>query len=118
MGAMEADIRVAVVISASWFTCWALYAQAAPHPSGRMSARQAGRCLTERAAQDGGSGWRSLPCNERWGHCYLPNCCLALNNNPYRDAASLMAPEGKSRIDGAHQPLGLVRHGAAVEWGP
>jgi|ERR1700756_5269962 hypothetical protein len=117
MGAMEADIRVAVVISASWFTCWAVSAQAAPQPPG-MSASQAGRCLTQRAAQDGGSGWHSLPCSERWGHCYLANCCPELNNDPYCDAAWLMAPEGQSCIDGGHQPLGLVRHGAAVEWGP
>jgi hypothetical protein len=99
---LEAEIRILAVIGAGSFAFWAFSAQAVPHPLAKLSAGDGEACLMERTGQEDALGWHPVPCNESvGGQCHLAKC--------FRWAVILR---------GGHQPLGLVRHGAAVEWGP
>jgi hypothetical protein len=96
---MEAEIRVLAVICAGSFAFWAYSAQAAPHPP----ASDGGACLMKRTGQEDAVAWHPLPCNESAG-------ANATQPSVFPWAVIIRGD--------AHQPFGLVRHGAAVEWVP
>ena len=82
---MEADIRVIVAAFTSLVALAAVSAQAAPVLPAKRTAGQLGACPSiEKVAQDRGSGWHGVPCDERWGHCHSDNCFPMGSDNPYR----------------------------------
>ena len=82
-GAMEAEIRIIVATFTGLAALAAVSAQAAPFPPAKTFADEVGACPPiEKLAQERGSGWHSVPCDERWGHCHSDNCFPV--DNPYR----------------------------------
>jgi hypothetical protein len=78
---MEADIRVIVAAFTSLVALAAVSAQAAPVLPAKISAA----CPPmEQAAHERGSGWHSVPCDDRWGHCHSDRCFPMDGDNLYR----------------------------------
>jgi hypothetical protein len=74
-GATEADIRIIAATFTGLVPFAAVWAQGAPLPPIKRTGGQLDACPPiEKGAQERGSGWHSVPCDERWGHCGSENC--------------------------------------------
>lgn len=81
-GAMEAEIRIIVATFTGFVALATVSAQATPV---LRTAGEPGGCpLIEKVVQERGSGWHSVPCAERWGHCHSDKCFPMSSDNPYR----------------------------------
>jgi hypothetical protein len=105
-GAVEADIRISVATLTCFGAFAAMSVHAAPLPPRMPTATQLGACPPiEKVAQERGSGWHPVPCDERWGHCNSDNCSPTGIGNRYRMAAARAQVTSSSKKE-YWRPLG------------
>jgi hypothetical protein len=102
-GATEADIRIIIATFGGLLVLATLSALSAPLPPAKRTGGELGACPPiEKIAQEGGSGWHSVPCSERWGHCHSDSCFPMGGNNLYR-------PRRDAKMTRTHpSPSGMV----------